>query len=611
MIVLFQGNNNITYNEAGDKLLFEFELVKTTMAEASSVLGTVSDKDDSRAGDTDKGQRMGVFARATFQTIPAVAPLSGSGGMIDSKDTKKKVFSAPAILGRLPESKQTVGDGKLIKIDLIAPVNAAADQLDATAGGEELVEGGMAKIGDEIRVAVNVGTQTRFREGGMQILIKSVDTAQQNVTVTTKTIKPANFTPLQVINAAGDSLRTSVELTEGLLRSKAKAPGSDRDGADIGKNAAYEGDNMKMQLLARTKDQAGNWSGPESINFTADTRKPGISVLHPAAAGRFTGAHAEVEFDEHLNPLQLRVDEDIKSLSVYAKGAYSADDDEDPDTDVSIIHLWANETRDFVGSNVVAEAGADAVGDTTSYRTLDLKWRNAKGELKATGQGGKKIDLVIVATDLVGNETKMTLAGVTHDQVPPEITDFFPKRDLLEGDDYQINNATRHPVFTLKEAVDSLSITYDPSSGDDIVHVVADGLPKGEHQEVIVDPFVHDRTYSLSIFARDLAGNAFETPAADGADLKFNEQFDNPIANAYTVTYAETDSVVAGQVNELTVQAYDNSGTADDEDDDRTALTHKIAARVSAWDMASGGVASSVRYHGGGVTDNGDGFCHA
>ena len=76
-----------------------------------------------------------------------------------------------------------------------------------------------------------------------------------------------------------------------------------------------------------------------------------------------------------------------------------------------------------------------------------------------------KIDLVIEATDLVGNKTTMTLAGVTHDQAPPAITQFFPKSDLLEGDDNQINDATRHPVFTLPEAVDSLSIVYDPSLG--------------------------------------------------------------------------------------------------------------------------------------------------
>ena len=56
------------------------------------------------------------------------------------------------------------------------------------------------------------------------------------------------------------------------------------------------------------------------------------------------------------------------------------------------------------------------------------------------------------------------------------------------------------------------------------------------------------------------------------------------------------DSVIAGQVNDIEIQAYDNAGTADDDSDDRNALTHKGPAMISAWDMASGGVASSVRY---------------
>ena len=128
-----------------------------------------------------------------------------------------------------------------------------------------------------------------------------------------------------------------------------------------------------------------------------------------------------------------------------------------------------------------------------------------------------------------------------------------------------------------------------------------------EQQEIIADPFVHDRTYTLTIFARDLAGNAFETAAGDAQDLRFNENFDNPMANAFMVTYAETDSVIAGQINDITIQALDDAGTADD-DDDRNALTHKGAAMISAWDMASGDVASSVRYvEKNGVTDNGDG----
>ena len=269
-----------------------------------------------------------------------------------------------------------------------------------------------------------------------------------------------------------------MELTEGKINTKAVADGDNRDGGEIKKNALFQPDYINIRVRARSKDQASNWSGWQQHDFKGDTRKPGIIVLHPDAAGRFTGAHADVDFEEHLNPLQIRVDELIESMSVYAKGAYSKADDEDADTDVSIIHLWEDENIDLDRSEVIAQAG-DAVGDTIAYGTLGLQYRKANGKLAATAQGGTKIDLVIEATDLAGNKATMTLPGVFHDQTPPTITDFFPKNSLLADDDNQINDATRHPVFTLKEATDSIAIVYNPSLGDDIVHVVADGLPKG------------------------------------------------------------------------------------------------------------------------------------
>ena len=280
--------------------------------------------------------------------------------------------------------------------------------------------------------------------------VKSKD-ASGNANAVAPALKTANFTQLQVINAAGDSLRTSLTLTEGKIKTKAVADGNNRDGGEIKKNVVFEPDYVTIRVRARSKDQAANWSGWQQLDFKGDTRKPGIIVRHPADGGRFTGAHADVDFEEHLNPLQLRVDEEIASLSVYAKGAYSAADDKDEDTDVSIIRLWEEENIDLDRSEVIGAAG-DAVGDTTAYGTLGLQWRNADGVLKPTGQAGKKIDLVIEATDLAGNTTTMTLAGVTHDQTPPVIEEFFPKNDLLTDDDNQINDATRHPVFTLPEA---------------------------------------------------------------------------------------------------------------------------------------------------------------
>ena len=107
---------------------------------------------------------MGVYASATF--TPPGAPRSGT---INSNDVKKKVFNSPSTLATLPESQQSVGDGKLIKIDLIAPVNAAMDNLVVSRGDDELTGDEELKAGDEIDIVVNVGDQTRFRDGSILV----------------------------------------------------------------------------------------------------------------------------------------------------------------------------------------------------------------------------------------------------------------------------------------------------------------------------------------------------------------------------------------------------------------------------------------------------------
>ena len=85
--------------------------------------------------------------------------------------------------------------------------------------------------------------------------------------------------------------------------------------------------------------------------------------------------------------------------------------------------------------------------------------------------------------------------------------------------------------------------------------------------------------------------------------MTFNAQFANPVATRYKIT-TETDSVIAGQANILTIQAEDHdAGT----NTTRNALTYKNAARIKAVD-ASGNVVASVSFDGAGVTDNAGGM---
>lgn len=615
--------SKVSYVQADDKLIFEIQLPNTTPAavDVTSVLGTLTGEETAdgtatepapadahpQAGLTAKAQRMGVYAVATF--TPPGAPR----GVLNSNDVKKKVFSNPATSG----ADQTVGDGKHIKIDLLAPDNIA-DNINVTLNNDKMsIEGDEteAKIGDVIKVAVGIGARTRFiRDGGMQIQILTQRNTDASGNANALTLKTANFNQAQISAAAGDSLRTSVTLTSGLFRNKATVDGHTRDGVELKKNALFEPDYVELRARVRTKDQAGNFSSDAAAqqDLIGDTRAPGISVLYPADGGRLTGAIGDTDFDQFLKPLQVRVDEDLDSLYVHVDGAIVGKLDDDDNASGKII-LWSDEDRNQDLSKIVKRKMGESVGDTIVYDTRGLKWKNAKGELKETGQGGTEVDLVVVAVDKVGNMSREILEGVFHDEKPPTITDWFPKRSLLEDDNFQINEATRHPVITLKEAVDSLSVTYDPETGENIVEVEG-SLSKGDHQVMITKPFVHDRAYSLTIFARDLAGNAFMTERDDAADLRFNQQFDNPQANMFTmknISPAKSDSVVAGQALYLEIQAVDKDANSNTK---RNALTYKndmaSEVRISAWDMATGGVAESVMFHGGGVAPSsmGDGY---
>ena len=92
------------------------------------------------------------------------------------------------------------------------------------------------------------------------------------------------------------------------------------------------------------------------------------------------------------------------------------------------------------------------------------------------------------------------------------------------------------------------------------------------------------------------------TPADSSSGMRFNAEFDNPIATRHTFDDAGMDSVIAGQANMLTIQAEDYDAGSDTA---RNALTYKNMARISAWDT-DGGAAESVWFEGTGVTDDAD-----
>ena len=595
--------NEITYNENADKLIFKFQTKAVTSTNVDDRLGTFPTGSDDRADEQAAGQRTAIYALVTFNNGGVVA------GTLNNRSQKKITTT----------SDIAVGNGRLIKLDLMAP---SADDRDDIFPSSPVVkiegktikedEEYTGKKGDVISVAVERSDKL-LRSGKAQVVIQSI--ANEDAVGSAKSIalKTWTFTIEDVIDARGDSLRASIKVEDLNAQNTVYTADDrlDKDGQELekAKKIKYEPDNLLMEARVILFDQANNKTGVTgnanatalSYQFRADPRAPVISVLHPTSdSPHFSGRNqntsdeeAGIDFDAHLKPLELRADEELDSLFVYIKGAESERlnlQDEDAERDV-VTKPFENRPTYF----------ADTFGDTISYDTRGLKWKNAKGQAKSTGQGGRTVDLVIDAYDKVGNRTKMTLEGVHHDEVVPKIKDFFPKNELLEDDDNQINDATRHPVITLQEAVDSLSVTYDPSSGSDIVEV-AENLAKGEHQVIITKPFTDGKTYTLTLFARDLAGNAYETDSNLAKDFKFDAEFKNPQANKFTVknmNAAESDSVVAGQALHLEIQAVEEGATSADKDD-RKALTYKSAASIRASD-------ESVRFSGGGVTDNGDG----
>ncbi len=549
--------------------------------------------------DNPEGQYMGVYAEVNFV-------ISSTTTTLTNRQTDKPVYPVESVLPSLVPNAgdRYVGDGILVKVDNIKPgvdtqtglgTNIALLAPVVTSGDESGADI-KATVGDELRVAIGIASSGRlFRHAGAQAQLrirantaKLMDPAVPISPTIELALKTVNYTPLQIINAArnADSLLATWTVTEGLFIAEVDdfIAGIGPDGTRFGAN------NAKAYVRARVKDQAGNWSGwRNSPIFDADSRSPSVSILYPSAAPdsmyahshslRFTGATESIvdgqNFDDSLNPLRVVVDEPMSALQVFAVGSDTLDLDE---------------------TMVVA---GDSLAYDTSMLNSTAKDDDGNFKLSSKNRAGTAMELAVLATDLLGNTTKVTIPGVTHDASAPVLSNWFPKNSLIP--DGQINDATRHPVLELSEDVDSIAVTFTASNGATVTEEVAGGDTKGETQVMVSDALQHNQTYTMTVFVRDLAGNIYISPADSSSNMRFNSQFDNPIANSYNIS-ASTDSVIAGQANMLTIQAEDYDAESDTK---RNALTYKNAVRISAWD-ADGGVAESVWFEGAGVDDDAD-----
>ena len=596
--VIWRGNNTIR---------FEIQIHHCNGGSGNNAGGARDAGECGSAEPSSNGQYLGAYVTAEFSVG------SGTPSSLSNRDSDKPVYPSNPTL--VDEANRYVGDGKLFKVDNLDPSNAAVAFVNVTdADGEAITSNSNVKVGDEVRVAVAVSGDVLFRESGMRIQIQPKDITGtykgrslppqpigRDADLTAPVTRTINFSASQVITASNDSLRTSWNIGEGFFTYKAD------DFIDfIGpRGTVFEADNTIGRVLVAVKDQANNWSNAVVKTFNADSRSPGVTIRYPAAdpdsiydhthSLRFTGDTVdEVYGSEFLNPLVIEVDEDLSKLEVFAVGADTLD---------------------------ISDQFSFRVGDSTSvYDTSELSSPKKDGEGDDDKYPGKKfvpsyaniagtdIELAVLATDLKGNTAKVTLPGVTHDAARPEIEDWFPKTDLL--DDNQFNDATP-PVFTLPEDVDSIAVRFTASGGNDVIKERGGVTTKGDDSIDFSGALTDEVRYNMTIFVRDLAGNVYITPEGPSSNMRFNAEFDNPLANDFSITnmngVTETnetavDSVIAGQALILEIQAEDYDAGSDS---DRPALTYKNMARISAWDT-DGGAAESVWFEGTGVTDDAD-----
>ena len=446
----------------------------------------------------ESGQYLGAYARVVFS--------SGTTATIETRDNSKSVYpSNPDLVGNA-----TVGDGRLIKIDNRAPANSGVNAVVVTSG-DEVGRDIKATVDDEIRVAVAVSQINLFRDTGLRIQLQVVDGVGsvngQTLTAAQRNSPSKNkdFNSTEVIAAAPDSLRHTFTVTEGFFTVTL-----DDFVEDVGeKTTQLDLNNARARVRAGIRDQAGNYTFSGWTTFDVDSRSPGVSILYPSAAPdsiydhtyslRFTGADISTaegqNVDDDLNPLALVVDEELVSLMVFAVGS---------------------DTLDI--SNQLSSGGV--AGDSLSYSTIGLNSpvkddddeypdeRDDNGFVPSSANiAGTEITLAVLAEDELGNVTITKISGVVHDDASPTITEWFPKNSLIEDD--QINDATRHPAFTLKEDVDSVAVSFSSASADDVTEEVAGLTEAGEIQVMFSDALVQDASYTMTIFARDLAGECF------------------------------------------------------------------------------------------------------
>ena len=481
------------------------------------------------------------FASKNSRAVKVVVDLDADtpGNELNNLMTKAKITPASTGFGA-----NRVGDGVRFGIDANRPVHASAigsfsvvtDGLgfDTTPAG--LVERVRFKRGDRITVRLGLNVAGVLDAGADRILAGVVDADSAFSTA------PVSFA------IAGEQL----------YRANVRASAT-VDAGDFG-------DNRRVRVEVYLADAAGNLGGasmgaptpspvsagyglpdvfdPNGVEWIADATPPRITIVYPRpdrmenrisaavtqtlSGNRHLPGEADgVQAERRLNPLAFRLSEV-------------------PDS----IRITHGDSAHEIGSGAIQDVTAVTAGkDVTA--TLGLPWAYARA-------GGVRKDLTIEAWDSVGNRSSMGLAGIWYDEQAPVVGSLFPTAATAPGDpgnndEPTINLASKDPVFTIDEALDSLSVRYiDLAAG---APAVVQRFHRGNRRlETVGKPttwpvesagFWEGSRYALQILAVDLAGNASVT---DGGALTFTRGFLNPSADAFRIVNVPDQGgrVVAG-----------------------------------------------------------------
>ena len=539
-----------------------------------------------------------------------------------------------------------------IEIDDGDPVDSGADAIQSAL----LAAGHTAGIGQTIKITVSI-TDFGERTLGFEIIGrdgKSFEdedgdrvwvTAGANVTPTGNNevrLEPQVITghtfpdmgALEVLREVSQGKPVVVEVPvkrAGQFMRKANL--AKHPDGDFGKNKFYEDDDVVVQVRAFVKDLAGNKTGQEvlSLPFILDSRPPKVTITYPKPSApdstRFTAeVSQEYSFLDggdtvELKPLNFKIDESTTAIYVVI--------DEDTLTvSEDLIEISTDELDD--GYNL-----ADV--DIYPLKNPDDPEEN-KHPVEDSEQGGAAVKLQVVAKDRVGNEGVGTPDGgdATFDAKAPEVEIIFPTNDALEealGNKIGGVDRTQDPIFRVNEATDSILVRY-VSNERTLDVVLADGSSKKDQNIVVSflgdEELVEGEAYDLQVYVRDLTGYVGISDSdsdSDGSqpeeDLIFEEDLANPQASDFAIvsevrdssvdpdaddveeadiekSFAEEDSVVAGQAMRLTITASDAMLS------DRAAVAYRKDVTVIAMDSDDNAV-SSASFWGTGVMDNEDG----